>query len=283
MQRVGLFCLTDRGVPSITLRALERAASALDLPFYLLHAGEVHTEQVVPLPVGSLLYRPATSARALMLAERLWQPGVATVYRGAYGPLSPVVAPTAALLLAGVPIPHTLVPTSLAPDRLLAAVDALGGFPVVIRYAGMSGGRGIVRADSMPALASLLEHAHATGSTPELVAYVANATPWRVVVIGDRAVAAMRGVVPSGDFRSRESDDAADYTTEVPAALTEPAVAAACALEVHAAGVDLLMPASGAPLVLEANTPFYFGQFEERGIGIADALVAQLAAQSTGG
>lgn len=273
MASVGLFCLTDRGVPAQTTRALEAAATACGVPFYPLHAGEVRAEQVAPLPPGSLLYRPATSTRAVLLEERLWQPGVATVFEGPLGPLAPVVAPTAALLLAGVPIPRTLVPNADTLDRLGAVVDALGGLPVVVRYPGLSGGRGIVRADSLPSLASLLEHAQSTGVTPELVAYVAEATPWRVVVVGDQAVAATRGVIPQDDFRSRESDAAIDYLEEVPEALAAPAIATAAALRVRAAGVDLLAPADGDPVVLEANTPFYFGHFEAQGIRIAAALL----------
>ena len=111
---------------------------------------------------------------------------------------------------------------------------------------------------------------------PELVEWIPDAESWRVAVVGGRAVGATRGVVPAGDFRSRSSSDGDDYFDDVPDDLAGLAVAASAAVRGEAAGVDILRTADGELYVLEANTPFYFGHMQARGIDVAGALVERL-------
>ena len=132
---------------------------------------------------------------------------------------------------------------------------------------------GIVIADTIAGLRSVLDLD--PSSVPELVRYVDGAVMWRVVVVGDKAVGVTRGVIPEGDFRSVASDEPGDYATTVPAALAKIAIAATRAVEVRAAGVDLLQKGDEI-VVLEVNTPFYFGHLQSRGIDVAGALVEML-------
>ncbi|MFT6398025.1 MAG: glutathione synthase/RimK-type ligase-like ATP-grasp enzyme [Bradymonadia bacterium] len=127
--------------------------------------------------------------------------------------------------------------------------------------------------DSKPGLYSAVDHALARHSLPELVSYRPDAANWRIVVIGDRAVGWTRGVVPSGDFRNRESDADEDYGSEVPEHLASVAIAAARSVRTLAAGVDLLETDEHGVEALEANAPFYFAHLQERGVDIAGAIV----------
>lgn len=278
----GFFCLTESSVPAATIGALRGACAAREVQFLPMDAGEVRSWNVGPLPPGAILYTPAVSRRALALEERLWGPGVATVYAGSLGPLRQVHASTAVFLHAGLPIPRAIVANNARPDHLEAIVAALGGLPVVVRLEGYSGGRGILRADSIAALASLLDNLAARGVRPEVVEFVPDAESWRVAVVGGRAVGATRGVIAAGDFRSAESSDPSDYLAAVPEDMAALAVAATAATEALAAGVDLLRRPDGQLVVLEANTPFYFGHLQRHGIDVAGALVDTLLGATAG-
>ena len=61
--------------------------------------------------------------------------------------------------------------------------------PVVIKALGYSRGVGTIRADSLASLFSIVDYALAEGTKPMLTAYVPDAVHWRVVVVGDEAVA----------------------------------------------------------------------------------------------
>lgn len=268
----GLFYIDDE--PADGVRAsMQRAAARRDVPFWPLNSAQARWSAVTPLPTGSLLYARSTSERALLLETWLWSPGVASIYRRGLGRAQTAAVP--AFAFAGVATPRTLPVLSTSRAEIDAAVATVGGLPCVLRFAGFSGGRGVVRVDSTLGLYSAIDHALARGAYPELVEFVAG-TPWRVAVVDGRAVGCTRGQVESGDFRSRESSDPADYVAPVPPQLAEPATAAARATDVLAAGVDLIERADGAVVVLESNTPFYFGHLERHGIDVAGPIVDAL-------
>ena len=191
------------------------------------------------------------------------------------GPHSLHCAPTPGLLRAGVSTPRAIPMLSTRRADLRDSAEALGGFPLVVRFSGGSGGAGIVRVDSLPALFSLCDYARSGGRVPELVEFRRNAESVRVVVIGSRAVAWTRGEIPDDDFRNAETEQPQDYGTDVPNDLGDLAVAACGAVSTRYAGVDLLVSSAGAE-VLEANTPFYFGHFQENGVDVAGELVEAL-------
>ncbi len=271
----GFFCVDD-DVPWETIAALRMACEARGVQFRPLDAASVQNWALAPLPPGSLLYTPATTARASAIEERIWGTGVATVYRGDLGPLRQVTASSAAFIHAGLNVPTAVPSNTTARAHVDAAVEALGGFPIVLRFPGFSVGRGIVRVDSRAGLYSALDFAQAGGRRPEIVQWIGDAEAWRVAVVGGKAVGAARGATPDGDFRAITSPNAEDYFVEVDAELARVAVAAADAVEVDAAGVDILRTLDGTDYVLEANTPFYFGHMQTRGIDVAGALVDML-------
>ena len=57
-----------------------------------------------------------------------------------------------------------------------------------------------MRVDGLAALYSLVDYLVAQGTAMLLIAYVPDATHWRVVVVGNGAVAAYRNQVADGDF-----------------------------------------------------------------------------------
>jgi ribosomal protein S6--L-glutamate ligase len=167
---------------------------------------------------------------------------------------------------------------SADPERLAGEVARLGGFPVVVRFAGGSGGVGVVRCDSLPALASLVEWALSLGHRPDVLTYIAEGEVWRAIVVGDRCVAAYPNPVVEGDFRSGAPVDPTAYARPWPEGLDALALAAAVAVGARVAGVDVIALPTGRMYVLEANAPCYWGHAQEHGADVGGAIVELLLA-----
>ncbi len=275
-----LWCVDDR-VPEITLHLLDRACAARAVEFVCVRPGDVDPTRLAPLDPGSLLYRPAVSAAAIRLEQSLFGPGVATFYADADGPHFAPVASLPLFERAGLAVPRYVPCFGTRRDGLRQAVEVLGGLPVVIKLAGGEGGVGVLRVDSWAALFSTVDYLLATQALPMLLAYVADAVPWRVVVVGERAVASYPLPLAADDFRSTGVLDAASVQAGAPEPLESMAVAATRALRLECAGVDLLWHASGRVYLLEANFPCYFAPAQELGgIDVAGKMIDHLAVKS---
>ena len=98
----------------------------------------------------------------------------------------------------------------------------------------------------------------------------------RVVVVGDRCVAAAELVCIHGDFRAIAHGGSGSFTTEPPSAIAAAAVAAVKATRLEFGGVDILDTADG-PYVLESNFPCFFPEAELlAGIDVSGAMVDHL-------
>ena len=182
---------------------------------------------------------------------------------------------------AGIPLPRTLPITT--PDRsvLRALVDAVGGFPVVLKVLGWSRGVGTMRVGGYPELFSIVDYMLAQNSNPLMCQYIPDAMHWRVTVVGDRAVACYRNVLDEDDFRTHGSEDPADFPDHVPEPLAAVAVATVRALKLEFGGVDVLEAPDGRLYVLESNYPCYFGQSQVvAGKDIAGAMLEHLLAKA---
>jgi glutathione synthase/RimK-type ligase-like ATP-grasp enzyme len=275
------YCVTDATVPATTTELLAAACAARGVTCVPVDAGRFDPCEEVELPAGAMLFRPAVSSAAVRVEQALYGDGLATFY--ADGEALFFDGAAAPLLFArrGLPIPRTI--TLLHNDRaqLRRAVERVGGLPVVVKVPGGEGGVGVMLLESFASLASVLDHLFAAGRAPQLMAYVADAAHWRVVVVGSRAVAAYRNHPYPDDFRSGPSGDPADYMVPTPSPLTELAVAATRAIRREFAGVDILAHASGRLYLLEANFPCYFPQAQlVGGIDVAGAMLEHLLAKS---
>jgi len=274
-------CVTDRSVPAETGRLLRAACDARSLPYHEIIASEFDFSPDAELSAGDLLFKPAVAMAAGRVEQFLANDDVATFYRTPARAFFDCMSPSLFLERAGVPVPRSLYCHGIDRARLRAAVDRLGGLPVVVKTPGGEGGVGTMVADSFPALVSLLDYVRSRGTTPRLVAYVPDAVHWRAVVVGSRVVAAYPNPTEEDDFRSRPSSDAAEYTSSPPADLADVAVAATHAFDLEFGGVDVMRHASGRLYVLEVNMPCYFAQAQVRGgIDVAGAMVDHLLAKS---
>lgn len=274
-------CVTERSVPEETGRLLRAACDARSLPYHEVIASDFDFSPDAELSPGDLMYKSAVAMAAGRVEQFLASDAVATFYRTPARAFFDCMSPSLFLERAGVPVPRSIYCHGIERARLRAAVERLGGLPIVVKTPGGEGGVGTMVADSFPALVSLLDYVRSRGTTPRLVAYVPDAVHWRAVVVGARVVAAYPNPTSDDDFRSRPSSDAAEYTSSPAADLEQVAVAATQALDLEFGGVDVMRHASGRLYVLEVNMPCYFAQAQVRGgIDVAGAMVDHLLAKS---
>ena len=276
-----LTCVIDSGTPSTTRDSLRRGCASRGVRYVEVSGGSVDPREP-PLEPGALLYRPATTWAAMRAERQLWQPGVSTFYRSEAGPFVVHTEQWMALARAGLPTPASLRLGRTDDAFLREAVEALGGLPLIVRLDDGEGGVGVLRADSFAALRSLAELLVSRGHAARLAAFVPDAMHWRLVVVGERVVAAYRNPVRHDDFRSEPSGSPDDYGLTPPADMAALAVRASHVAGSAFAGVDVLEHPSGRLYVLEANSPCYFPQAETWGkADVAGAMVDHLIGVAT--
>jgi RimK family alpha-L-glutamate ligase len=184
---------------------------------------------------------------------------------------------TSALLEArGLATPPTVVTETL--EDALVAFEALGG-DVVVKPVFGSGGRGMVRVAD-PEIAYRTFQALDLG---RYVYYLQRFVPHgdhdlRAFVVGGEVVAAMRRRSPG--WRHNVSRGAAVEAYRLSAGETRLALAAAAALDLDYAGVDLLPGTDGRTYVVEVNAiPGWAGLQKTTAVSIADAIASHAAAR----
>lgn len=183
---------------------------------------------------------------------------------------------------ARLPIPRTAVIAQ--PAALLAAIQAVGGLPVVIKLIRGTQGKGVVLARNLATALAVLQKVQAAGRQALIQEYIAEAggRDLRLIVVGDRCVAAMERIAPAGEFRANlhRGGTAVAYTPDKRAA--QMAVAAAHAHGLDVAGVDMLLSDRG-PLLLEVNSsPGLEGIEGATGVDVAEHIVAFLEQRVAG-
>lgn len=270
------FCI-EHDLPPETPRLLRAACARRHLDYVAVDAGAVDLTRLSPPVAGDILFRPATSERAIAVEQHLFRDDLGSVFTAPEGPSFACPEPSLLYERSGLPIARTLPGVRADRGWLRGAVDWLGGLPVVVKFPGLSGGRGVLRVDSLAGLFSLMDLAEARGDVPELCAFVDNAVHWRLVVVGDRVVSAYKNVNDDDDFRSSSDDNPANYRVEASADMIELAVLATQLNGVSFAGVDILQNARGELFLLEANSPCYFATAElVVGTDVSGAIVEHL-------
>ena len=177
---------------------------------------------------------------------------------------------------ASLPIPRSAVIAS--PRALVAAVQAVGGLPVVIKLIRGTQGKGVVLARNLATAAAVLEKVHAAKRQALVQEFVAEAggRDQRLIVVGDRCVAAMERVAVDGEFRANLHRGGTAVPIEPDRRTENLALAAAKAHGLAVAGVDLLQSGQG-PLLLEVNSsPGLEGIEKATGKDVAGAIISYL-------
>lgn len=178
---------------------------------------------------------------------------------------------------AGLPIPRTAV--IARPDALYAAVEAIGGLPVVVKLIHGTQGRGVLLAHQLSTIATLLQRVEELNRQAIIQEFIAESRgrDMRLIIVGNRCVAAMERRASPGDFRANLHRGGTATALDPDRETAALAVAAARAHGLGVAGVDLLSSARG-PLLLEVNSsPGLEGIENATGVDVAGAIIDYVA------
>jgi ribosomal protein S6--L-glutamate ligase len=173
----------------------------------------------------------------------------------------------------GIPVPKTAVVSH--PHRLLQAIQAVGGLPVVLKMRQGTQGRGVVLVRTFRAA----QHAHSILNDYQqytlVQEYIAEAKnrDIRVIVVGDRVIATMERKAPPGDFRANLHRGGSAKPLHLDKQTKELAIKAAQVHGLQFTGVDLIITQDG-PAVMEVNSsPGLNGIEKTTGLDVADSVI----------
>jgi ribosomal protein S6--L-glutamate ligase len=174
-------------------------------------------------------------------------------------------------------------PTAFVRDRrdVSAAIERVGGTPVIIKLIEGTQGVGVILAESARMAQAIVETLHSTQQNVLIQAFVAESKgrDIRALVVGDQVVAAMRRIAQGDEFRSNKHRGGKVEPVILSYEYAETAVRAAQIMGLKVAGVDLLEGHDG-PLVMEVNSsPGLQGIEEATRLDVAGAIIDYMAAQ----
>ena len=170
-------------------------------------------------------------------------------------------------------IPRTAM--ARTPEAIRAAVDAVGGTPVIIKLLQGTQGVGVMIAESASAVESTIDTLWGLGQNIILQEFVAESKgrDLRAIVVGGELVAAMRRTARQGEFRSNLHRGGAGQRVELPPEYARAALDAARIMGLGVAGVDLLESKAG-PRVIEVNSsPGLRGIERTTGMDVAQRII----------
>lgn len=173
--------------------------------------------------------------------------------------------------------------TTFVRDRadVLAAIERVGGAPVVIKLLEGTQGIGVILAPDTKVAEAVIETLQSTKQNVLIQRFISESKgrDIRALVVGDRVVAAMRRRAQGDEFRSNVHRGGTTEIIELDAEFERVAVQSAQIMGLRIAGVDMLESDRG-PLVLEVNSsPGLEGIEEATGLDVAGAMIDYIASQ----
>ncbi len=173
--------------------------------------------------------------------------------------------------------------TTFVRDRqdVLAAIDRVGGAPVVIKLLEGTQGIGVILAPDTKVAEAIIETLQSARQNVLIQRFIAESKgrDVRALVVGDRVVAAMRRKAQGDEFRSNVHRGGTTESITLEPEFERVAVQAAQIMGLRVAGVDMLEGDDG-PLVMEVNSsPGLEGIETATGLDIAGSIVDYIADQ----
>jgi len=152
----------------------------------------------------------------------------------------------------GIRVPRTVMTRN--PGDLKAAIEKVGGLPVILKFLQGAQGVGVILADTFRTAESTLDAFWSMNQNLLIQEFIAESEgrDIRVIVVGGEVVAVMQRKARDGEFRSNIHRGGWAELVKVSDDVLDVARRAAQTIGLDVAGVDLLASARG-PLVLEVN------------------------------
>lgn len=160
-------------------------------------------------------------------------------------------------------------------------INMVGGVPLVIKLLEGTQGIGVVLAETRKAASSVIEAFYGLGNNILIQEYIkeAKGADIRAFVVDGKVVGAMKRTAKEGEFRSNLHRGGTAEIIKLTKKEREAAVAAAKAMGLTVAGVDML-PSDRGPLILEVNSsPGLEGIETATGKNIAGEIIRYLERQ----
>jgi ribosomal protein S6--L-glutamate ligase len=173
----------------------------------------------------------------------------------------------------GLGMPVTGFAHDVADGRQL--LKMVGGAPVVLKLLQGTQGRGVVLAETIKAAESVIDAFKELKADFLVQEFIkeAGGTDVRVLVIGNRVIAAMERTAAEGEFRSNLHRGGSGQEAKISPAERATAIKAARTMGLPVCGVDLLRSDRG-PLVMEVNSsPGLKGIEESTGKDVAVEII----------
>ena len=173
----------------------------------------------------------------------------------------------------GLDIPRTIM--THRRDEVPTAIRRIGGLPVIVKLTRGTRGVGVMIANTLEEIEGILDTMKDLGQEILLQEFIkeSKGRDVRALVIGDRAVAAMRRQARAGEFRSNLHRGGEGKPIELPKRYAEIAVKAARVMGLELAGVDMLETRAG-PKIMEVNSsPGFEGLEKATGMDIAGLII----------
>lgn len=164
---------------------------------------------------------------------------------------------------------------------VLAAIERVGGAPVVIKLLEGTQGIGVILAPDNKVAEAVIETLQSTRQNVLIQRFIAESRgrDVRAFVVGDRVIAAMRRTAKDDEFRSNVHRGGSTDAIELDPEYARVAVKAAQIMGLRVAGVDMLEADEG-PLVMEVNSsPGLEGIETATDLDVAGAIVDYIANQ----
>jgi ribosomal protein S6--L-glutamate ligase len=177
------------------------------------------------------------------------------------------------LTQAGILVPATVLTHTT--KTLRHAIEAVKGFPVVLKILKGTQGVGVMLIHTPISLGSVLDTLRTLDQDVIIQQFIVEGAgrDYRAFVIGKEVIATMMRTAPQGEFRSNIHRGAEGNVIHLPSEYKKTAIRAAQVLGLQIAGVDLMESHQG-PMVIEVNSsPGFEGIEKATGINIAQSIV----------
>src|SRR5438270_6715917 len=168
-------------------------------------------------------------------------------------------------------------------DHVAGCIERVEGPPVVVKLLQGTQGIGVVLAESARAAESVIEAFHGLEQNILIQKFIqeAKGADIRALVVGRRVAAAMKRKASRGEFRSNIHRGGTAKKVRLSPESRRTALAAARALGLTVAGVDLIESDEG-PMVMEVNSsPGLEGIRKATGIDVATAVIEHIESAVT--
>jgi len=267
--------------PNIT-KSIKAACQTRELDFIHINPARFDFTDDSNIPnAGDILFRSSTvtanDGLARTIERYLIHDKVATLYTSYERAISQYPQSYVIHAKHNLPVPTTI--WNVPKERQLIAkyVDAVGGFPVIIKATGGSHGVGVMKIDSPESLYSVIDYLNASKIRVIMRQFINARQSARHIILNGQVLASIEYSAPSDDFRTNVGVTPQVKPKQFSSHINDLAIKAVNTMGYEFGGVDILIDEDNKPYITEINFPCNFARAEKAtGTDISGPIVDHL-------